>query len=260
MLKILEDFFINRKLSTLKKTNKTLNIQKNLENPARILVMYNENLRASKDVFSVSETLKARYPQAKVEFLFFRFHSFYREIFSVCGIFIDIPSLRHFTELEELKKHITQHGHYDMLFDMSTFDIRMRKMVVRTINPGISIALFENNAEEDYNILLKNSKPDWMSIYETLNYKLVESTFKDNLAAIKEKNKPGEFEIVILGSSRRMKNEMKKAFKERKKFLLVENLSKQLDFFSFMSIRNCKNIKNDSSLDEDIRFIKGIEV
>ena len=260
MLEFLKNYFINRKLNSLAVNNKTLNIQKNLENPERIVVLFNENLSASKEVFSLSETLKLRYPLSKIEFAFFKYHSFYKEIFQGKSIYLDVPSPKNFEELDSARRIREEKNQVDMLFDMTTFNIKLRKMVLRTIRPSISISLFEPDAEEDFNILLKNSKPNWTTIYSSLNMKINEIPFKDGVSHMKEKTRGGDFEIVILGSSRKMKNEMKRAFKEHKKFLTLENISNQLDFFSFLSIRECKNVVHDPILDSEIKFIKSIEI
>lgn len=259
MLKFLENYFINRKLSSTESSSKTLNIQKNLENPQRVVVLYNENLKAMKDVFAARETLAGKYPSAKVEFVFFRYNPLYRDIFPHESHSAGMPSPREFMELEAIRKIRGQKG-IDMLFDMTTFDLRLRKIIVRTLKPGISISLFESGAEEDYNILLKNPKSNPLSLFSSLNFEVKDSPANERLSAMREKTKPPLFDIVIIGSSRKMKNEMKRAFKEQKKLLMIENPYEQLDFSSFLSIKNCADIKNDSLYDDDIAFIKGFRI
>lgn len=174
MIKILSDYFINRRLSSLEGMKKTLNIQKTLENPLKITVLFNENLKSMQDVYSIERTIQNHYKNSRLEFIFFKYHMLYKDIFKHKSHYENIPAPSKFIELESIKKRTVSAGAPDILFDLTSFDIRIRKMIIRTIKPASSVSLYESGAEDDYNILFKNSKPDSFSIFRALNFNIEE--------------------------------------------------------------------------------------
>ncbi|PIP12864.1 MAG: hypothetical protein COX48_05985 [bacterium (Candidatus Stahlbacteria) CG23_combo_of_CG06-09_8_20_14_all_34_7] len=260
MIKLLRDYFIKRRLSSLSSFNKTLNIQKTLENPKKIIILYNEQLTGITDLFSVKKTIENHYIESSVEFVFFTYHLLFRDIYKFKHYCVKVPSPSKFTELDNIKKITTGSEGIDILFDMTSFDIRLRKIIVRTLNPKLAISLYEEGAEDDFNILFKNSKPNLFSIFRSLNFTIELSELKENIFDVTKGIKLEDFDIILIGSSRKVKNEMKRALKEQKRFLLLENMSKQLDIFSLMAIKKCKNIIYDYNLKENLDFIKNVNL
>lgn len=258
MIKILSDYFINRRLSSIDGLKKTLNIQKTLENPLKITVLFNENLKSIQDVYSIERTIQNHYKNSQIEFMFFKYHMLYKDIFKHKSHYENIPTPSKFIELDSIKKHTVYAGAPDILFDLTSFDIRLRKMIIRTIKSASSVSLYENGAEDDFNILFKNSKPDSFSIFRALNFNIEESALSENLKSVKSEIKSNEFGLVLAGSSRRVKSELNKAIKGQRRFLLIEDLSKQLDLFSLASIKNCKEVICDENIREEIAFIKNL--
>lgn len=256
MSRIINNFFINRKLKELHKADSPINIQNSLFKEGNLVVLFNEKSSSIGEVLAVEAALQKAYPASKIIFLFVNYLPLYEEIVkSECFKYI-IPRPISFKELDESRKTAKRIGKVDVFLDLSTLDWSSKLMLKRILSPGISVSFYDEKIAGDYNLLIKSSTGSPVHLLRMLGIPVAESAFGDFLNERLKEIHAENFETVFVGSSSAIRRGIKRSIAKGAKFIVADDLREKLDLFILKSIFNAREIVADKQFRTDIENIK----
>ncbi len=252
-MRIINDYFINKKLKQLEFSKKILNIREDLDSVQTIFVIFNENIENTKYYLSIKQSLNEYYKDKEVYFLFFRFSEMYNDLNNIGNYSVSIPNPIKFKELDTFEVIRKRHK-IDLLYDLSTIDFRYRLMIKRILNPKIAIAEYNEYLVNDFSILIKTGNNP-TNLFKMMGIDLFDINTINKLKERLNTIETSKLQYVFIGNSFSVKRKMKKAIKEKRNYLYIENPEKSLNIFYIKSILNANELFYDKKYGNIIKFI-----
>ncbi|HAF07008.1 MAG: hypothetical protein QME48_06580 [bacterium] len=261
MIKILENYFLKRKVKKMETSwKRQINTSSIFNDVKNVVVLLNDDLKEIEDFLSFDRSLKNRLDNPNVLYFTSSYFTLYKDLFKDNFEEIKSPKPLKFEELDQINGFLKRVKQIDLYFDLSSYENLKRKLFIRTFKPSVSITFFEDELEEDFNILFKSSDRRMLKILKLLNFEIVSENFssflKDRIKQLNITVSP----VVLIGKSSKVIKEKKRMEKEGRRFLYIKNLKEELNIVNLYHILNTKEIFFDEELFPDVNFLKKFKV
>lgn len=253
-MKIIDNFFINRKLKEFPCNLNVMDMKNELSNIKNAVIIWPDSIINVKSIHTVVKSIEGCYG-FKPTILTTGYHRLYRELIKSKIHEIDIPKPTKFNELTRIHSIKSSLKSIDLLYDFSDADKRLRAMIKRILKPKVAISFKENAIESDYNILVAANKVP-VKLLKMMGLETKEVILSKILDKRKENKNVIEYDYVLVGESSSVKRKMKGLMKRSSKFLYISDIHRKMGIEYFIDIVRAKQIISDSDIYSEICEIR----